>query len=340
MTKRVAYFDLLRGLAIIAVVAIHSTGSGLEFDPDSFNFNFTILWRNSLNFSVPLFIAISGYFLANKKIVSFHEHLFFLKKQIPRVYIPFLFWSIFWLILAVAFNKPIFHEILKLITFQSWGPYYFIALIIQFYLLLPILKRFATPTGLFLSVATSIVITLIIGYFRYYTDVQLPLILYGGNFTTFVMFFILGLYLGKETKVKISNKLLSILILIFYALSCVESYALIAIYNQAGDAVTAAKPSSFMYSFTLIVFLFNNIDVIKSKLLNSIGKMSFGIYLIHGFALIGAGKLLSLVSPSLKEISPIYQLSLMGLAILLCILCISISNKLMTDKMSRLIGFK
>jgi surface polysaccharide O-acyltransferase-like enzyme len=341
MDKRIEYFDLLRGLAIIAVVAIHSTGSGLQFEANSFNFNFTVLWRNSLNFSVPLFIAISGYFLANKKIINFNEYLLFLKKQIPRVYIPFFVWSIVWLILAVLiFNRPIFHEVVKLITFQSWGPYYFIALIIQFYLLLPILKRFATPTGLFISVITSITVTIIIGYLRYYTDIQLPLILYGGNFGTFLMFFVLGLYLGKTDKINISNKLLIVSIFIFYVLSCVESYALIAMYNQAGDAVTAGKPSSFMYSFTLIIFLFKNIDIMKSNLMNNLGKMSFGIYLIHGFAMIGAGKLLYLVYPSLKEISPIYQFSLICITILLCISCISISNRLIFAKQNRLLGFK
>jgi surface polysaccharide O-acyltransferase-like enzyme len=88
--KRIYYFDMLRGIAIMAVVAIHSSGGGLTFPSDSFNFNFTIFWRNSLNFSVPLFIAISGYFLAKKEINNRNDYFRFLKKQIPKIYIPLL----------------------------------------------------------------------------------------------------------------------------------------------------------------------------------------------------------------------------------------------------------
>ena len=76
--ERITYFDMLRGLAIIGVVAIHSTGTGLTFPADSFNFYFTILWRQLINFSVPLFLTISGYFMVRKKIVSLTDYLFFI----------------------------------------------------------------------------------------------------------------------------------------------------------------------------------------------------------------------------------------------------------------------
>lgn len=148
MSNRIEYFDILRGLAILGVVAIHASGTGFQFEQDSFNFNFTVLWRNALNFSVPLFLAISGYFLARKNIQSYSEYFKFLKKQIPRVYTPLLSWSLVWLALAVfIFNKPIINEVVKLIAFQSSDIYYFIAVIIQFYLLMPILYRLANYGG-------------------------------------------------------------------------------------------------------------------------------------------------------------------------------------------------
>ncbi len=339
--KRNEYFDILRGLAIIGVIAIHSSGTGLKFEESSANFHFTVLWRNLLNFSVPMFIAISGYFLADKLVANSKDYFTFIKKQVPRVYIPMLFWSLFWFGLAVlVHNKSILHELAKVLTFQSSGPYYFIALIIQYYLLLPILHRFANKIGLGIAIIASISMTGLIFYFRYYTDINLPLIIYAGNFVTSVMFFVLGLYLGSTVHNKISNSLLMAFIFTFYALSCFESYALIAMFDQAGNAVTAAKASSFMYSFALIVFLFKNQRLIRSKILKMIGEASFGIYLMHMIVLAIISLLLSRFSPSFQEFSPAYQFSLISMVTLSCLLCVSIFNSVFSTKLSRLIGFK
>lgn len=339
--NRNEYFDILRGLAIIGVVAIHSSGTGLQFAESNPNFHFTVIWRNLLNFSVPMFLAISGYFLAGKLVGSSNEYFTFIKKQLPRVYIPLLLWSCFWLGLSVFVkDKSISHEVVKLLTFQSNGPYYFIALIIQCYLLLPILSRFANKIGLVISIIVSISMTILIFYFRYYTEINLPLIIYAGNFLTWAMFFILGLYLGSIKEIKTSNSLLVGLTFTFYTLSCVESYTLISTFHQAGNAVTAVKASSFMYSFFLIVLLFKNQGLIKSKLLKIIGDMSFGIYLVHMIPLTMLSLVLSRFFPLFQELCPLYQFSLICMVTLSCLLCISIFNSVFSTKISRLVGFK
>lgn len=341
MNERIEYFDVLRGLAILGVVAIHSSGSGLQFSEESINFNFTVLWRNILNFAVPMFLAISGFFLAKKTIGNSKEYAAFQRKQIPRVYIPLLIWSLVWLVFSILiFNKSVVHELIKLVSFQSSGPYYFIALIIQYYLLLPILKKLANNKGLIFSILISMVMTCTIFYLRYYTEINVPLILYAGNFVTWIMFFVLGLYLGSSGRMNIPNKSLFVLIFTFYALSCIESYVLIALFHQAGDAVTAVKASSFMYSFFLIILLFNNHDLIKSKVLKQIGVISFGIYLTHMFALMVISRMLLHFYPPIKDITYAYQFLLIGVVMLSCFLCISVVNKVFSQSQSRLLGFK
>ena len=343
MSNRIEYFDVLRGLAIIGVVAIHSSTTGFQFEYHSFNFNFTVVWRNLLNFSVPLFLAISGYFLAKKKIESLDDYLAFIKKYIARVYIPFFIWSSAWFCLAVLiYGKPIIYEIMKLVSFQSSGPYYFIALIIQYYLLLPILSRLANIKGLAICIAISIIMTGIIFYLRYYNNIELPLIIYAGNFGTWIMFFVLGLYLaiGSKEQNTIPNKVLIAFILIFFMLSCIESYAIFFSFPQAGSMASAVRVFPFLYSFTLIIFLFKNANLIQSRILASIGKISFGIYLIHMFALVATTQFFSSFLPSFQTFSPIYQFSLILLVIVLCFLTISLFNSAFSTKTSRLIGFK
>jgi fucose 4-O-acetylase-like acetyltransferase len=89
LSKRDESFDFFRGIAIIAVVAIHVSSVF-----NSYNSNGLLLYRQSLNFAVPLFLFISGYFLSNKKIDSFEEYKRFLTHRLSRVLVPYLFWSI------------------------------------------------------------------------------------------------------------------------------------------------------------------------------------------------------------------------------------------------------
>ena len=341
MTNRVEYYDILRGLAIIGVVIIHSSGLGLKFPDDSFNFHFTILWRNLWNFSVPLFLTLSGYFIVKKNITDFSEHIVFLKKQIPRVYIPMFIWSIIWVIIAIlVLDKPIVKEFIKLIIFQASGPYYFIALIIQYYILLPFLKRFSNTKGLILSLIISLFMTSIIFYIRYFTDIKLLTIIYAGNFLTWNIFFIFGLYLGSKKRKLLSNQLLISLIVIFYILSCVETYLLYISFNQIDHAVTAVKASSFLFSLALIAYFFKNIDFISNKILKNIGEVSFGIYLVHMFIIIFISKVLLDYPFDIQNFQPIYQLIITIITISFAYLLIMISKKFISIKWIQFLGFK
>ena len=63
--QRIVYFDFLRGIAIIMVVCLHCIDYSAMEGP-VLNL-FGVEFRNLLNAAVPLFLAISGYFMANKK---------------------------------------------------------------------------------------------------------------------------------------------------------------------------------------------------------------------------------------------------------------------------------
>ena len=76
--SRNTYFDFLRGVAIIMVVAVHTYHKAED----------SVAFRQVLNAAVPLFIAISGFFLSQKQIEQKAHYFQFLKRQIPKVYIP------------------------------------------------------------------------------------------------------------------------------------------------------------------------------------------------------------------------------------------------------------
>lgn len=98
-TGRVRYFDYLRGLAIIMVVGIHSYPGHLKVE--SFNLQaLTVIIRNFFNCAVPLFLAISGYFIAKRDLNTLAKCNLFWRKQIPTVYIPCLVFSLPWFLLS------------------------------------------------------------------------------------------------------------------------------------------------------------------------------------------------------------------------------------------------
>ena len=135
--QRNLYFDTLRGIAILRVVAIH-TFIACEFD--NFQSICAISMREIFNVAVPLFLAISGFFIGRKKFESNYQIITFWKKQIPKVYIPTLFWSVPYLTLAVYHQQSLLKNILVFVL-CGYSIYYFIALIIQCYLLLPFIQK-------------------------------------------------------------------------------------------------------------------------------------------------------------------------------------------------------
>jgi len=329
MRERITYFDLLRGLAIIGVIAIHSTGIGYQFKDTSIPFIGTVIWRQLINFSVPLFLAISGYFLAEKKVETKTDYFSFIKKQIPRVLIPYILWSILYLGLDMIRGAEIQSIIIKLFTFQSAGPFYFILLIIQYYLLLPIMKSLATSKGLIISAIISFISCLIIFYFRYYTEFNLPLFVYAGGFPTWIIFFVIGIYL-KSHKVTLKKSTINVFILFGVILSLAESYILYAKFQDIGNSVTAVKISSFIYSVAIILFLFRNFEnnFNQPRILIYIGEISFGIYLSHMFFLKGINIIISKVFPLLNSYSTLKQITLISLTISCCISFAFLARKL------------
>lgn len=133
--KRNEYFDFLRGLAILMVVAIHT----YNIETDS------IVVRQLLNCAVPLFIAISGYFLSQKAMDTRGEYICFLKKQLPKVYYPVLLWSLPSLVVFIIQGKSI---LLNVVLFIVCGMsiYYFVAFIMQCYIVLPLVKKLVYRT--------------------------------------------------------------------------------------------------------------------------------------------------------------------------------------------------
>lgn len=253
--------------------------------------------------------------------------MIFWKKQIPKVYRPCFIWSIPWFVLSAlgGFNK---YQIVNLLI-CGYSIYYFIALIIQYYLLLPIFLKY-TKFMLFCSGIVSAISIMLITYLSSVKGLQLPLILYAGPFTTWFIFYMLGVYISKYEK-KYSIIVAMCIIIVGFILECLETYYLNT--NYVGGV--GIKLSSYIYSCGVILLVLSPKvqtlykDNLFTATISYIGRISFGLYLIHCYVI----QLLFVVFPTSS-----WRLSFC-IVTFVTILIVMLSRKVLPQYLNKYLGF-
>ena len=98
-SKRIFYYDVLRALAIIGIVFCHVSVSYVSRDINSPNLYISIFFDCFRDFSIPIFVMLSGALLIGKKDTLVK----FFKKRLSRLFIPFLFWVLIYIIFTSIF---------------------------------------------------------------------------------------------------------------------------------------------------------------------------------------------------------------------------------------------
>ena len=319
--NRVEYYDFLRGVAIIGVIGIHAFWVYQDFLKENgmTMFDPNIVVRQLIGCCVPMFLALSGFFLANKDVSSWSKYRAFLRKHIARVYIPCLIFSLPFLYWGICKSLGMSNSFIEVCT-QRWlickeggiienilyylvcakGVFYFAAVIIQFYLLLPLMQRLADmrDRGLYAAFFISTITTTILYIIVYVFEINLSLILYGGLFPFWTLYYVIGVYYGRGYRFGLSWKWLLVAALAIVPLLYAETY-----YMVIGEefnlpaAMGNRKYSWILYSGICLVLMFEAAPSYKSnaftRFLSVAGEYSYGIYLIHLFFLLFVVKAVS-----------------------------------------------
>ncbi|MCS7205984.1 MAG: acyltransferase [Leptospiraceae bacterium] len=141
--------NLLRIISIIAVLIIHATHTAQKHYSEHlqiFSWDFFYVLINQIaRFCVPVFVILSGYGLYARygdSSISFSIKEFY-KRRTIRIVLPFLFWT---LVILLWQSKNGFHDFLsKLIYYLTITGidyhFYFFIIIIQMYILFPLLRK-------------------------------------------------------------------------------------------------------------------------------------------------------------------------------------------------------
>ncbi len=210
--NRVIFADILRIIAIFAVINIHVSGS---FSIGSFtSTNINNWWveniYNSLSrWSVPIFFMISGMFLLGSTKDETLK-VYFLKR-VKKVLIPFIIWGIMYELIKprYGFEFSIKGMINDFITGSIFWHFWFFYAIIMLYILAPIVKSFVSKASKEILMYTLLIWVLMVSV--------LPLLqlIFNINFNisskisfigSCVGYFVLGHFLNKydfEKKIKV-----------------------------------------------------------------------------------------------------------------------------------------
>lgn len=258
--KRIPFFDMLRGIAILAVILIH-VRRFFELDNALYDLTFLYSANNFARFAIPFFLICSG-ILLNPSVQNWWK---FYKKKIIRIGIPYVFFSA---LLAYGLGQ-IDSFFYMLITGSASVPYYFMIILFQCYLLYPLLVQFkAYKTEL-----------LVISFFVSFASFLYPDSWYYNTFplvTKYIFFFVYG-FAKREDFLNFANQkkdliVWSLITFLYIALALFDPEKLYNVRLFYGIAL-----------FNLFFFIQPAIEklYILSEPLEWLGKNSLWIYLIH-----------------------------------------------------------
>lgn len=308
-SNRIFYFDALRALAIFCVICIHvycEIQGGIMHDYaliPSYKWFYAQIMGNCFRIGVPLFLMLSGALLLGRN-ESLKE---FLHKRLPRIVVPFIFWgfvlSVILIILAYVFGYEGFIFIKSfdlygisrfifrayLAKSSSFEPYWFFWTIFGIYLLMPVInKLFKNPD--FEKMEYFLVIWLITCLITYTLKISIPFGL--DYFAGPIGFVVLGYYLRCTERKLLNNPRFAILLILLSAVSmillswCLSSTKMTYNFDRYTILVAIEAIGVFLLfknfdKFNLKLNFIRNPDSIIHKLISSLAKHSYGIYLTH-----------------------------------------------------------
>ena len=288
-TKRIFYYDALRAMAIVGIVFCHASVCFLSGNLDNPNI-YVVAFSDCLrDFSILIFVMLSGILLLNRK----ESFKVFFKKRLSRLLIPFLFWVLVYVIYSNSFSLTSMLNIFFGKSGTLGVTFWFVWMIILMYICIFIINRAMEFDDriIYLLVFFSLVFFAVVrlGLFNPYS----PRLIY---FSSFITYIILGYVVANTDLIgdRISAKglcivsfVVSVLVYAYYICGFVAPRSM-----ASGTFVYLGYFNPLLLVLSVNIFIFFKYlsrtsileSVKKSRFGNCISLIStysFGIYLVH-----------------------------------------------------------
>ena len=278
--------DLLRIIAILAVILIHTSSKTLAVSGhDLDRLPWTLYLNQASRFAVPLFFMISGFVLA-LSYLFYASYFSYLKKRVNRILIPYIFWSAVYYVFVYNNNTKNFFEVL--IKGEASYQLYFIPALLLFYLLFPIIHTYyKVITNRWVLIPLGI-LELGLLYYDYYIH-ALPAPIYPVRVMIVNYFiFILGVATShhKDLILSILVKWRLALLILVLGLSVYiffEGYTIHTLTHQARSFLSQWRLSVFVYTLAIaaLVYSLSVKNLEKLSIIKTLGRLSFFVFFIH-----------------------------------------------------------
>lgn len=335
---RLAYADLLRVLATIAVVVLHISAGWLgQAAVGSAEWTVLCTYDALVRWSVPMFVMLSGAFLLDpKKSVNLRDIFF---KYILRVLVALLVWGSFYALLDYGHSnwhftwagiKSAFGYVLRSQThYHLW----FLYMIIGLYLVTPILRAFVrgASRGTFhwFFAVTFVVCSLLPTLQNLWpSQTALPMawldkldihLVLG-----YVGYYVAGYYLKNYTLGRLAEFILYILG-ILGTVATVWGTAALSIHDGAlNDTLFSYHAPNVVFMSVAVFVLFRYVlgvsdERSRRQRLGGVARITFGIFLVHDFFIM----LLRHFDISTLSFNPILSVPVLSAAVFLCAFVVS-----------------
>lgn len=268
--------DILRILACIAVIMIHTAGSPILHgfaSPGTMDYNSCLILDALSRWSVPVFAMLTGFFMLNPQKELSIKKLF--SKYILRLFTALVFWSAFY---ALTLHKSFYP------LGSQEGHFWYVGMCIGLYLAMPIMRMIAANERLlsyFSWTWLAIKCYQFVGNFT-----ALPIDLREVLFVDYVGYCLFAYYLKSITQSKRVRTAI-------YATGIVGPLVTLiaALWTQDDETVffTYTAPNVIVTAMALFTFFMHHPICMKESWTNAITTISqctFGIYLVHLWVLI------------------------------------------------------
>ena len=347
---RIVYLDVLRILATLAVICIH-TATVDETDVFSSQFNSAYLWQSLVRWSVPAFVMISGALLLNPKRTVSIKKIY--TRNIFRMLTAFFFWSFVYIladyyileILSPASTLKDYYYLFLHGNYHMW----FILTIIGVYAVTPIIKKIVEVCDTKLLkylLIISFFFAALIPTLRAFYDIYFQLAEWGVDhqlratvvdstlslferinpsfLNLYVAYFVLGYYLAYNEISANKRKLIYILGIIGLLMGIFFARHNAHVLGTANERMFENYAiNNFLISLALFVLLKYNIHIKSDKakrIIAYISDRTFGIYLSHVLILTILSKYFSLSAMSFNP-----MISIPAIVILVFVLGLLVS---------------
>ena len=328
---RIKELDIMRGFAILGIVAIHAGSYSEAITWPSAIPSVTDYIAHLADFAVPLFFIISGFLLAARPVKP-GERRGFYRRRLMTVVPPYLFFSAVYL----AYNywamrqTDLVQAAWSILLFDAVGVFWFLGAMIQMYLLFPFLSAwlerliFRRRAWMLLAVSGA----LYVAWYAFLSGaiaeginaLGVPVDDLGGRLTGFLfpgylLFFALGMYLARTPAPGLRSigdispvPLGAVVLALPIGLQLIDSrfwWAMAVVPYSILASALVLRASTYLASRPGRTY----------ALMDLLGRYSFGIYMIHILALAIAANRLWAVGLNAGDVSFYVLLYLIAVAI-------------------------